>query len=203
MTYRLTGFSLMLGGILYLFANTILTVAMPQDGLWTDMFASDAFLHRLSTAAAAVFFLLVGAVGLYNRHATQISWFGKLAFGITFIGCTFIFAHEWGQVFFLHELAKAAPQGLQALEDIEGFNLYDIEPIAGLSLFMIGWLLFAISMLIARVLNPVGPILLIVGLIAIPILAQVLPDLWGFIVGNVIVGTSWVVMGKELATARE
>lgn len=50
-----------------------------------------------------------------------------------------------------------------------------------------------------RVFNPIGPILLIAGFFAVPILAAAVPDLWGFVAGNTIIGTGWVLLGWELA----
>lgn len=196
---NLTGLAVILGGVLYITANTVLTLLMPVDGSSAEIFGSGGFLRRLSVAAACVFFLLVGSVGLYARQAHKTGWFGGLAFAIAFTGCATIFAHEWGQVFFLHELAIVAPEGLNALVDREGLNLYVVEVFLALIPFMLGWWLFAISMLMARVFNPLGPILLIAGFIAVPILAATLPDLWGFVVGNSIVGAGWVILGLELA----
>ena len=196
---NLTGWSLVLGGVLFLIANTVLTLLMPVDGSSAEIFGSGEFLRRLSVAAACVFFLLVGAIGLYARQAHKTGWFGGLAFAIAFIGCATAFAHEWGQVFFLHDLANTAPEGLNALVDREGLNLYLIEVFLALVPFMLGWWLFAISMLMARVFSPLGPILLIAGFIAVPVLAATLPDLWGFVVGNTIIGFGWVILGWELA----
>jgi hypothetical protein len=197
MMTKFSAYALILGGILYLITNSVLTLQLPLDVPGTDVFASRAFLLRLSFAAAAVFFLLIGSVGVYVRQSHNTGWFGSLVFALTFVGCAFVFAHEWGQVFFLHELAKVAPEGLQALEDIEGANLYDIEALLVLSLFMIGWFLFAISMLIARVYPRPGPILLIAGFLAVSILSPVLPGLWGFVVGNSVVALGWIVLGWQ------
>lgn len=197
MTSKLTAYALILGGALYLVANSVLTLLLPLDLPGQEVFATQAFLHRLSVAAASVFFLLVGSIGVYARQSHKTGWFGGLTFILTFIGCAFVFAHEWGQVFFLHELALVAPDGLQALEDIEGANLYDIEAILGLSLFMIGWFMFAISMLTARVFSRTGPILLIAGFLAVSVLSPVLPGLWGFVIGNSVVALGWIVLGWE------
>jgi len=195
---KLTGYSLMLGGALYLIANGVLTPLLPLDLPGPQLFASEAFLWRLSFAAASAFFLLVGSIGIFAAQSHKTGWFGATAFGLTFVGCTIIFAHEWGQVFFLHELAQVAPEGLQALEDIEGANLYDIETVLVLSIFMTGWLLLAISMLLARVFRRIGPILVIAGMFAVPILAAALPGIWGFVAGNLVIASGWTILGWEL-----
>jgi len=195
----LTGLSLILGGVLYFIANGILTPLLPQDVPGPELFASDAFLWRLSFAVATVFFLIAGSVGIYAYQSYKTDWFGGFAFIVAFAGSIVIFGHEWGQVFFLHELAKVAPEGLDALEAIEGPNLYDIEAMLVLGLFMLGWLLLATSMLVARVFKPAGPAILIGGFFLVPILAAALPGLWGFAAGNVVVALGWFLIGKDLA----
>ena len=194
----LTGSALIAGGIIYFVVNGILTPLLPTDIPWVEVFASTTFLTRLSLACVSVLLLLVGSLGLFRRQSPHTGWGGLLAYAVLFVGCVMVFAHEWGQVFFLHELAKVAPDGLLALEEQDARNLYDIETILGLVGFMLGWILFAISMLVARVFKPLGPALILLGLLSTPVLGALLPDLWGFVVGNVVLSIGWVVLGREL-----
>ena len=200
-TQKVTGYAMMLGAIFYFIANGIITPIMPTTGPSAEIFGSTEFLARLSSAAASVFFLLVGSIGIFNYQRHKTRWFGALAFGITFIGSTVMFAHEWGQVFFLHELANVAPDGLETLVDRDGLNLYTIEFFVVLIPFMLGWLLLGISMLFARVFNPIGPLLMVGGFFTVPVLAATLPDLWGFIVGNLVIAAGFLLIGRELARA--
>jgi hypothetical protein len=201
MQHKLTGTCLFLGGVTFLVANLILFPMIPQTEDWTDSFASTAFLARLSVAAASVFFLLVGSFGIMSRQAHKVGWFGKTAFAIVFIGSVTTFAHEWAQVFFLHPLAVAAPEGLRAIGDAEFPSLYLVEAILVLSLFMVGWMLLMASTLMARVFSPLGPVLVLGGMLAMPALAPALPGIWGFIVGNGVIGLGWTLMGLELRNA--
>lgn len=203
MQRRFTGTALLLGGLTFLIANLILTPLIPSDpDDWTVSFASNEFLARLSTAAASVFFLLVGAFGIAARQAHRTGWFGKAAFAILFVGSITTFAHEWAQVFFLHPLAVSAPDGLRAIGDADFPSFYLVEAIMVLSLFMTGWLLLMISTLLARVFRPIGPLLVLGGMLGLPALAATLPGLWGFTVGNGIIGLGWVLMGLELRKAK-
>lgn len=194
----LTGSALLAGGVCYFITNGLLTPLMPTDIPWTDVFASKMFLARLSFASLSVFLLLVGSIGLVRHQADRSGAFGAIAYGVLFTGCVLVFAHEWGQVFFLHELAKVAPEGLLALENREGFNLYDIETFLGLIGFMLGWVLFAISMIVAKKFSRIGPALILIGLFTAPILGAIMPDFWGFVVGNVILASGWLILGSEL-----
>ncbi len=197
-TQKVTGWALMLGAVFYFIANGIVTPLMPTEGTSAELFSSPEFLIRLSFAAASVFGLLVGSIGIFNHQRHKTRWFGAMAFGITFVGTAIIFAHEWAQVFFLHELAIVAPEGLNTLVDRDGLNFYMVEFLTVLSTFMLGWILLGISMLLARVFHPIGPILLLAGFFSVPILAASMPDLWGFVVGNLIVALGYFMIGRDL-----
>ena len=201
-THRIAGTALLLGGLVYLIANSVLTILLPVSEDWTATYASTGFLARLSVAATAVFLLFAGALGLHAAQAHKTGWFGSLAFAVLFAGSMLTFAHEWGQVFFLHPLAVIAPESLRAMEDVEGANLYDIEAMLAMGGFVLGWLLFAISMLMARVFRPLGPLLIIGGLFSISLLTAALPGLWGFVAGNAITALGWIVLGRELQAYR-
>ena len=201
-THRTAGAALFLGGLTYFIANGPLTLALPNPEDWTALFASQAFLARLSVAIVSVFLLLAGALGVFARQKDRVGAFGKLSFVLLFAGSMSTFAHEWGQVFFLHPLAQAAPEGLQALEDIEGANLYDVEAMIALGGFMLGWMLFSASMLFARVFRPLGPGLVLAGLFLTPVLAALLPGFWGFMAGNAVLALGWMAMGRDLFSGR-
>ncbi|MEP1093748.1 MAG: hypothetical protein ABJG78_01485 [Cyclobacteriaceae bacterium] len=195
-TFR--GVVLIIGSICYFITNGIFTPLLPTDIPWTEVFASNIFLARLSLASLSVFLLLIGAIGLHRHQSESSGSFGSFAFGLLFTGSILVFAHEWGQVFFLHELAKVAPEGLEALENRDGFNLYDIEVFPGLVGFMLGWILLAVSMLKTKKFSYPGPTLILIGLFAAPILGAALPFPWGFVVGNLILASGWLILGLEL-----
>jgi hypothetical protein len=124
---------------------------LPMDVPFPEMMASEVYVWRLSLAALTVFLFMIGSPGLYRYQAGQSGLLGKVAFGLAFLGCATLFAHEWGQVFFVHSIAVAAPDALQAMEDSKGINLFDIEALIAITFFSLGWIAFAISMLITRV----------------------------------------------------
>ena len=196
---RISGAALVLGGLTYLVTNTGLTLAVPTDLSPAEVYASDAFLTRLSVATLSVFLLIVGSLGIWARQARQVGVFGRISFGLAFLGSLMTFAHEWAQVFYLSDLANLSPDGMQALIDAPTTSLYGLETALVAGSFMIGWILFSISTLLARRLNPVGPLLLLAGLVGLAPLAMTLPDMWGFIVGNSLAGLGWIAMGLNLS----
>ena len=118
--------------------------------------------------------------------------------------CTYIywlryaFCPRVGQVFFIHELARVAPDSLQAMEDVQGLNLYDLEAMIAIIPFSIGWICFAASILANKVFARKGAILVIAGFFAIPLLTAALPGVWGGVLGNIVLGSGWIMLGLEL-----
>ena len=62
-----------------------------------------------------------------------------------------------------------APDALQAMEDAEGINIFDLEGLIVMLTFTLGWIAFAASMLMAKVFSRLGPALVIAGFFAIPL----------------------------------
>lgn len=195
-----SGIAVISAGVLALFTNAVLIPFVPFGiGVtFTEAAASPAFLWRLSLASLVAFLLMIGSVGLYQYQSRRSGHFGSIAFGLAFLGSALLFAHEWSQVFFIHDMAIQVPGALDAMEDAKGFTLFDIESMITSLTFMIGWIAFSISMLVTGVYTRLGPILVIAGFFAIPILSAILPQLLGMIVGNVVLASGWILLGREL-----
>jgi hypothetical protein len=193
-----SGVAIITGGTFLIIVNALVTPMLNLDVPFTEMMASNAYLWRLSLAALAVFLLMVGSPGLHAYQAARSGPFGKVAFGLTFLGCALLFAHEWAQVFYVHSLAVAAPEALQAIEDAEGMNFYDAEAMIVLVAFALGWIVFAISMMRANVFSRLGPILVVLGFFATPLFTAVTSVKLGGALGNIVLGSGFILLGREL-----
>ena len=195
-----SGVAILCGGVLMIVVNVVFSPRLPLDVSGPEMMASSVFLWRLSLAALSVLLLLFGLPGLFQYQSDSSGRFGMIAFGLAFVGSAMLFAHEWAQVFFLHPLALVDPDALQATEDVEGLNFYKLEALIGVSTFAIGWIAFSTSMLIGGVFARLGPALVIAGFFATPLLTVALPSLgiWGQIIGTVVMGAGWILLGREL-----
>lgn len=141
---------------------------------------------------------MIGSAGLHAYQGSRAGVLGKIAFSLTFLGCAFLFAHEWAQVFFVHSIAVAAPDALQAMEDADGMNAFDIEAMVAITTFTLGWIAFAASMLISGVFARLGPALIIAGFFAIPLLSAATSPTSGGVLGNAILGSGFILVGREL-----
>lgn len=195
---RLSGYSLILGGLLLFLGNAIFSPMLPIDGEASDIMGSTAFVWRLGTNALTVFLLMIGTTGIYKNQVEQTGAFGALAFALAFTGSAFMFAHEWGQVFYMHTFAALSPDALNAL-DGSNPKMFLIEIGFALGGFAIGWILFSISTLMAAAIPRLGPTLVLSGFIAIPILSAVLSSpIWGGILGSILLGGGLAHMGSAL-----
>jgi hypothetical protein len=203
MQTRLFGVALIGGGVLTLIANGVFSPLLPIEGSFAELAGSQAFLWRLSLAAAGLLLVLLGMVGLYMRRAGTMSWFGVTAFVLAFLGTAVIMAHEWAQVFFIHHIAKTVPTALDAMEDAAGPNLFDAESIIVASSFALGWILWSISLLRGRAFGWLGPALVPIGLFGAPLLGAAASALGlsvviGMAVGSVLFSLGWIVLGRAL-----
>ncbi|MBT8065614.1 MAG: hypothetical protein KJO09_00125 [Gammaproteobacteria bacterium] len=194
---QFSGVATAAGGILLIIVNAVFTPMLDLEVAFTEMMASNAYVWRLSLAAVAVFLLMAGAPGLHAHQAARSGLFGKVAFGLTFLGCALLFAHEWAQVFYVHSLAVGAPDALQAIEDAEGMNLYDAEAIIALLTFTFGWIAFAASMIRTGVFTRWGPILIILGFFATPLLTAMTSVKLGGALGNAVLGSGFILLGWQ------
>lgn len=197
-SYRLSGIAIATGGVSLIVVNAVFTPMLATDVPFPEMMASNTYLWRLSLAALTVFLFMVGSPDLHAYQRGRSGLFGKIAFSLTFLGCAFLFAHEWAQVFFVHSIAVAAPAALQAMEDAEGMNAFDIEALIVIMTFTLGWISFAVSMLVAKVFARLGPVLVIAGFFAIPLFSAATSPIWGGALGNAVLGSGFILLGREL-----
>lgn len=203
MQTRLFGVALIGGGVLTGIANAVFSPLLPIDGSFAELAGSQAFLIRLSLAAAGLMLVLLGMIGLYIRQAAKIGWFSAFAFVIAFCGTAAIMAHEWAQVFFIHHIAMTVPTALDAMEDVAAPNLFDAESIIVASSFSLGWILWCVAMLRSRVFSWVGPTLVVAGLFGAPLLAAAASALgvsvvYAMAAGAVLFSLGWIALGRAL-----
>ena len=194
---RFSGWCMIVGGAGLFLSNALFNPFMPS-GTSPEVMGSLPFLGRLSFAAVTVFCLMVGATGVHKYQSHQTKWFGAATFGLTFVGSALVFAHEWNQVFVMHTMALAAPDAMLAVDAIPGFNLFAIEGVTAVIAFSLGWILFSMSMLVARVFPWTGPAVVLIGYIGNPLLQVVMNPLFGGIIGTGVIGLGYAMLGLTL-----
>lgn len=187
------GVAWLAAGLLSLLANAVLTPLLNSNGDVVTTAASDLFVLRMAVSASAALLLLIGLI-LIPRSVVPRSYL------VACIGTTTLFAHEWGQIGFVHPLASTAPAGLAALEDQPGlWNLFDLEALVAISLFSLGWMAITVEWLWTRAIPALGPGLIIAGFLMIPVGAALLPGVAGILLGNALLSAGWAMTGLHLA----
>jgi hypothetical protein len=160
-----------LGGIGEIAITTLDFLAVPQ-GAFSDQVASSAWSAEQVLNWVAKVLLLFALIGLYGRQAPEAGRFGLIAFVVAFTGTAFEFATIWGFYILAQVLVTAAPQVLDSLIDLLPVQFGVFVPFLWMSL---GWPLFALASLRAKVLPrlgfvliAIGPLLFLVGLRHVP-----------------------------------
>ena len=193
---KLFGIPLLIGGLLIILLNVILTPQLPFDQDEAVLRTSMIYLLRLSAAGVSTILLLFGCIGVYLAQRNTTRAFGTAAFLIAFAGNSLIVCVEWSNVFVLRAVAQSAPEALSVLDKSSLMNT-GFASAAGL--FMIGWILMAVSTIMSKVFPRWIPITIIAGLVLIPALGATPLGLTGAIIGNTVFGLGITAMGWNLA----
>ncbi|MEP0262425.1 hypothetical protein [Dokdonia sp.] len=185
-------------GVLIVIVNAIVTPFFDTHLSFEQQAASTLFLLRQGLSAITAILLFFGSIGIYLSLCNKANRHGFISFILVSIGNMVLLAQEWGEIFIIHQLAQTTPDALVKIEAIENFNQLDLGAIIAFSFFVIGWILFSIFIMQNNVYKAVGPILIISGLFATPILSAVLSAIIGLIIGNTLVGLGWFMLGREL-----
>ena len=153
------------GGLAAVLGGLLTVVAGLVGGLFVD-FENFAVAAATGTYIFVALLFLLGAilvlgglVGLYARQSEQAGSLGLVGFLVTFWGMALVVGASWHSVFTEPSLAQVAPELLaQAPPGWVNFGF-----ILTYALASIGWLLFGVATLRARVYPRAAAILLIVG----------------------------------------
>jgi hypothetical protein len=180
-------------GLVTIAAGALLAVAALLDLTYfgseprfSEVVQTGSYLFQQVLYLLGVMLLLVGLVGLYARHSQAAGALGLVGFLAAFAGTVLVAGFLWASTFIAPALAAEAPEFLDAGAPPGLFLTF--------TTFAVGWLLFGIATLRARVYPRWAAILLIVGAVIV-----ILPLPFTTIVISVAV--AW--LGFHLFTVRD
>ena len=185
-------------GLAAVMASVLLLIPDIIDAYRTDELSPRTYLtsgtHAFQSLLRMIAFVLLlplGLVGLYARQSEAAGPLGLLSFLVAFAGTVLVAGFGWADTFIAPELATSAPQFLEA------------GPPPGRLLsflvFGIGWVLFGVTSLLARIYPRPAAILLIIGAVLGTVLSiTFIPVPLGGLVFQV--GVAW--LGFVLFTGR-
>jgi hypothetical protein len=171
---RLSGLTAIAGGMLMAICSLVigLSEGMTDEEIPMSVLASSGTWQIvMPLMMVSMVLLLLGLVGIYRHQAETAGGFGLVGFVFAFVGTTLGVALMWVFAFVMPALAEAAAPVLDT-EEPPGI----LGPAMFLSflLFSIGWLIFGVASLRARVYPILASVFLILGAV-IGYLIEMLP----------------------------
>lgn len=126
--------------------------------------ATTTWLILLVLSIVAAYLVLVALIGLYARQAEETGRLGLAAVVIASLGTAMFIGFNWGGGFIVPALTSAAPEFLDQIEAAPPASVA-LGFISTFVIFALGWLLFGVASLKAKVFPTIPSWLLIIGAI--------------------------------------
>jgi hypothetical protein len=180
----------MLGGLL-----RVISMLLHPSGrdLTSVLNSSWAPVHAL--AVASLILILIGLVGLYAKQSEKCGILGLIGFGVAFIGTVLVTGLLYFEAFIMPVLAIEAPALVDEKGPIFTGPTGIIFPVS-LMAFMLGYLIFGIATIRAKLLSRWGTLLIIIGAVLFgigPLLVQIV-----VVAGAVVFGIGIFWLGYDL-----
>jgi hypothetical protein len=130
---KICGALLITGGLFTLVVNVGITPFLPI----TAVESSTIFFWRQVFSLIAALCLTGGVIGIYQGLQENTGTFGFLSFSMVFLGCVFLVAQEWNQIFFVHDFAVRSKDTFAVWKQQSGMSLSDIGSLIALIFFML------------------------------------------------------------------
>jgi hypothetical protein len=179
---RWSGLAALVGGIL-LAVLSILESVLFGSQPDSEVVASSAWIIVEVAWIVAALLIILGLVGLYARQAEQAGSLGLIAFLVALAGTVMVSGIDWSAAFMAPWFAETAPE----LVDAEPTGVFLAGLLLSLVLLALGYFLFGLASLQARMLPRGAAVLLMVGAVLIVVM--------GFLES----GFDVVVLGAALA----
>ena len=155
---RWAGLAAILAGVLLVVADLLnLAIGFDEDEPFSATATTGIYAFQSWANLLAAVLLLIGLVGLYARQSEAAGLLGLAGFLVAFLGTALVTGLLWASLFIVPTLAVEVPAFLDQVEGPPpGFFLSFIT-------FAVGWLLFGIATLLARVYPRIPTILLMIG----------------------------------------
>jgi len=185
---RLSGLATIIGGAGFTLGEIIIAIFFPEGRPLSQRYAGFGLSILEALELAALMVLLLGLMGLYLHQRKQSGVLGFVGFLLAFVGTTLNVGAVWTGAFLFSALSNAAPQFLDSLTTAPP-PMAAVGVMLGFILFPVGWILFGLASLRAKVYSRWASLLVIAGIVLF---------LFVPIVANVLLGAGWAWMGYSV-----
>jgi len=173
--YHLSALAGLLSGLCIIIGKLVIPLPNRQIGEIIDFFSP--------------LFALLFAVGLYLRQRRESGVFGGIAFSVLFMGLAMVVSLDYIGAF----VAPYLPAG--TIDQILDGPTGAVAATSGIT-FLLGEILFGISVMRAKVFSRIASILFMVGMFFVP-LGSVFPERF-VVIGSIIAGVGLIWWSAEL-----
>jgi hypothetical protein len=157
-----------------------------DDIPFSELALTSIFTLQLTLYLAGLILIAVGLVGLYAHQSETVGLLGLVGFLVAFAGTVLFTGFFWANIFVAPALAVGAPEFLDQGGRFPGFRL-------SLIIYAVGWLLFGLASLKARVYPRASVVALIIGAAL---------DLVGAPLSGLVIDAAFVWLGFSLFSGR-
>jgi hypothetical protein len=192
---RWSGLAAVIGGGLFVVLSVAESLLFPNQP-YSEVAASGAWLIVQGAYILAAILINLSLVGLYTRQAEEVGSLGLIAFLVTFIGGMMAAGATWSEAFFGSWLAGATPE----LLDSDPAGVVVAGAVLSFVLFALGWFLFGLVSLRARLFPRGAAIVLMIGAVLFAVLGALELPFAGVAFGA---GLAWMGYGLYSRTANQ
>lgn len=160
---RWSGLAAVVGGVLLILSDIAQFIVF-GDQPESSAAATDAWIILDMLFLLSILLIILGLVGLYAKQTAQSGTLGLSAFLVALSGTAMLLDFVWTGTFVLPYMANAAPEFVDpSFLDADPSGTLMLGVILTFGLFVIGWVLFGLSSLRARILPRGASVLLMIG----------------------------------------
>ncbi len=156
---RWCGLAAIVGAALFIIADLIDLLTADFDASPSEFFTSFGFYLTSALFLVGGPLVLLGLVGLYAHRPEAMGVLGLIAFLVAFFGGVLAQGAIWSESFISPAIASGAPELLES----EPPGVVIFGGLLSLVLVNLGWILFGVAVLRARVYPRLAALLLIAG----------------------------------------
>ena len=184
---RSAGLLAIVAGALVVVTRIVIMLTTPADIDSLKIFVLST-THAINGAASIVAFamLVFALVASYDLQAREAGWLGVIGLGAAILGTVFLAGDWWYEAFAVPRLSEVAPEVMDTFVS----NRLLTGGLTSFALFGIGWVLYGVASVRARVFPAAISWAIVAGglLSGVPIGLVYLP-------GSVILGLAFVALG--------
>lgn len=155
---RLGGLAALAGAVLFAIFDVLSILLFAEEEDFSVIAATGSYAFFVGLSLLALVLIQIGLIGLYVHQSEATGILGLVSFLVTFLAMALAVGSYWAQEFVAPAAAQTAPEFLDGEPAWLNFGFT-----LTFGLLSLGWLLFGVATLRARIYPRIATILLMIG----------------------------------------